>query len=98
MEKIRLTLDDLTVQSFATVEGGANASGTVHGQENTNDINCYTGDPNGFTCADYGCAWGSGYANTCDGSCDCLSAACGGSDGCPSGGYCNSFYASGCRY
>lgn len=96
MEKMRLTLDELEVQSFATAANRAGAAGTVHAHADT-VAECPTGDANVATCVEYGCVWASGEANSCDGgSCACLSAGCGGSDGCPSGSYCwGTWYGSG---
>jgi hypothetical protein len=113
MEKLRLHLDDLAVQSFATAihPGG---TGTVHGRINTAALDCY----GTYDCGTYdtGCENTGSGLNTCAGSCPglcasdrcgggsgfdasacCLSAGCGGSGNCPTGGYCNSFYVSGCR-
>lgn len=100
MEKLRLTLDDLGVQSFATSSGLAANGGTVRGQEATEATCAGQATCAYFTCDTLYVACASAQCQVSydgDASCYCLSAGCGGSDGCPSGGYCNSFYASGCR-
>ncbi|HEX8243734.1 MAG TPA: hypothetical protein VF541_09570 [Longimicrobium sp.] len=80
MEKIRLALDDLSVQSFATTDGAAGARGTVRGRDApTDQVECPTADVNWNTCWDTcgeSCGCGGGSGNTCDGSCDCYSAWC----------------------
>lgn len=69
MEKVRLTLDELQVQSFATTEQGAGRRGTVHGHDAPSDaVECPTADPA------YGTCWGS--CNGCSDSCDCETANC----------------------
>ncbi|HEX8903530.1 MAG TPA: hypothetical protein VF771_01670 [Longimicrobiaceae bacterium] len=96
MEKVRLTLDDLEVQSFTTTGGDRTRRGTVRGHDECTDpIYCPTADPAWDTCwdscADTNCCGGSG--GSCDGSCDCYSGGCGGSPSflatnCWSYGYC----------
>jgi hypothetical protein len=96
MKKIRLALEDLSIQSFSTGEP-THMNGTVYARQESEAADCITGDPNQATCVEYGCGWATGN-NTCDASCYCLSADCGGSAGCATGGYCyGSFYASGAR-
>lgn len=96
MEKVRLDLDELAVQSFVTT-GATNAQrGTVHGAQDCTCQCCDTLDPNANTCWDT-------CANTCWASCygDCGSGDCGSND-CGSGdcsGYgcgSESFLASNC--
>jgi hypothetical protein len=89
MEKVRLSLDDLHVQSFATTGAGAAPRGTVRGHDSVTDpVNCPTADPAWDTCWEscYGSCWSC--QGSCDGSCDCYSGACGGSE---------SFLASNCQ-
>ncbi|MBB4635078.1 pinensin family lanthipeptide [Longimicrobium terrae] len=52
MEKVRLTLSELQVQSFATTPAGSGQRGTVRGNDSTDGVvcpSCY-GDPS--TCWD----------------------------------------------
>ena len=81
MEKVRLTLDELEVQSFTTTGAGAGRRGTVRGNdESTDPVACPTADPAWNTCwdscADTNCC-GSG---DCSNSCDCYSGGCGGAE------------------
>lgn len=79
MEKVRLTIDELQVQSFATTGVEAAGRGTVRAHDAPTDaVECPTADPNWDTC------WGS-CGDTCGGSCDCDSAYC--SDTCYWGCY-----------
>jgi hypothetical protein len=97
MEKVRLTLDELTVQSFTTTTAQTKRLGTVHAHDApTDQVECPTADVNWNTCwdscADTNCC-GGGSGWSCDGSCDCYSGACGGSPSflatnCWSYGYC----------
>ena len=86
MQKVRLTLDELAVQSFATTGGVARGRGTVNGRDSTDPVACPTYDNAWDTC------WDSCNAATCGiscgGTCDCYSGACGGSE---------SFLASNCQ-
>jgi hypothetical protein len=89
MEKVRLSLDELRVQSFTTTGGPAENRGTVRGHDSATDpVNCPTADPAWDTC--WESCWGScgSCHQSCDGSCDCWSGACGGSE---------SFLASNCQ-
>lgn len=62
MEKVRLTIDELRVQSFTTSDAPSQHRGTVHAHENpTDELDCTAGD----TC----------YA-TCAFSCDCITEDC----------------------
>ena len=81
MEKIRLSVDELAVQSFATTQAAAEQRGTVHGHDDTDPVACPTADPVWETC------WAS-----CGGSCDCSGGTCDHSCGCGS----NTWLASGC--
>ena len=69
MEKIRLSLDELTVQSFATTAGARAERGTVRGHDlPTDQVECPTADPNWNTC------WatcGDTCGDSCGGSCGC---------------------------
>lgn len=79
MEKMRLQLDELAVQSFATTPQDSTPRGTVHGNQ---ESGACTVEYWGYTCWE-GCQWESGAQNSCDNnSCACPSADCGGSDGC----------------
>jgi hypothetical protein len=51
MRKLKLSLEQLAVESFASEEPAADARGTVHGHQDTNYETCA-----GYTCA---------YAETC---------------------------------
>lgn len=75
MEKTRLTLDDLQVQSFATTASPASQRGTVRGHDlPTDQVECPTADPNWNTCwascNDTDCC-GSGSGGDGGGSGDC---------------------------
>lgn len=63
MEKTKLSLDELQVQSFATTEAAAEQRGTVRGHADTDAVACPTVDPND-TC------WAS-CEGTCESACDC---------------------------
>ena len=73
MEKVRLTLDELQVQSFATTDGPADARGTVRAHDApTDQLECPTACPEWDTC------WNT-CGESCGGSCascDCASAEC----------------------
>lgn len=76
MEKMRLTLDDLSIQSFTTTSEGSRRSGTVHGHDvPTDQVECPTMDEAWQTCK-FGC----GPANTGDCSDICYSDACSAED------------------
>lgn len=63
MEKVRLTLDALHVQSFATSSESPRGRGTVHAHDAPTDaVECPTGNA-----AD----WDNTCANTCMGTCQC---------------------------
>lgn len=101
MDKLKLDLAGLEVQSFAT-GGNANRSGTVraHDSVGPTQIDCPTveGCTTGigeYTC-EAGCYVGSGQPDTCVNSCDCYSAGCGGSDGCMPNHVTLTYYASMC--
>lgn len=86
MDKVRLTIDELQVQSFATTDRDANGRGTVRAHDApTDEVECPTVDPVWNTC------WGScgdSCGGTCGGSCDscnCDTAYC--SDTCGWGCY-----------
>ncbi|HSU15377.1 hypothetical protein [Longimicrobium sp.] len=85
MEKKRLTLDELEVQSFSTTRAAAGQRGTVRGHDApTDQVECPTADVNWNTC--WGsCGCGSG-GNTDDCTVICESDACSAMDcsfGCP---------------
>jgi hypothetical protein len=62
MEKVRLSLDELEVQSFATTTGEAQRRGTVRGHDApTDEVECPT--------ADY--RWNTCFPTQCQGSCGC---------------------------
>lgn len=64
MEKVRLTLDELQVQSFATTENDAQSRGTVRGHDAPTDAvedTCWAS-----------CNWSCG----CSDSCECETANC----------------------
>jgi hypothetical protein len=86
MQKVRLALDELAVQSFSTTSPAAQRRGTVNGRDSTDPVACPTYDNAWDTC------WDSCNAATCGascgGTCDCYSGACGGSE---------SFLASNCQ-
>jgi hypothetical protein len=80
MEKVRLTLDELHVQSFATTGDAAGQRGTVRGHDvPTDQVECPTADVNWNTCwqscADTNCCGGGG-GGTGDCSVDCWSDWC----------------------
>jgi hypothetical protein len=83
MEKVRLTLDELHVQSFATTGAETAGRGTVRAHDAPTDaVECPTADPVWDTC------WGScgdTCGGSCGGTCDCDSAYC--SDTCYWGCY-----------
>lgn len=92
MEKVRLNLDELEVQSFTTTGNEAQQRGTVHGNDQCSCACCPT-DPALDTCW-ASCAdtcW-----DTCGDSCGCGSNDCGSGDcsgyGCGS----DSFLATNC--
>jgi hypothetical protein len=69
MDKIRLDVDELRVQSFATAEGDAKR-GTVHAHDApTDQVECPTCNAAWDTCWDT-------CAGSCGGSCDCGSGDC----------------------
>lgn len=73
MEKTRLTLDELQVQSFVTTGMEAEGRGTVRAHDAPTDpVECPTVDPNWDSCW-YTC--GDSCGGTC-GSCACESADC----------------------
>jgi hypothetical protein len=87
MEKMRLTVDDLAIQSFATTRLGGQLRGTVRGHDAPTDpVECPTANPEWDTCAD-----------TCWGSCPCSGNSCNGcgSDGC--GGFSDWACTNGCH-
>ncbi|HEX6372208.1 MAG TPA: hypothetical protein VF006_25040 [Longimicrobium sp.] len=88
MEKVRLSLDELQVQSFATTGAAGDRRGTVRANDSTGPVDCPTADPLWDTC--WESCWGScgSCHQSCEGSCDCYSGACGGSE---------SFLASNCQ-
>lgn len=71
MEKMRLSMDELQVQSFATTGTGEAERGTVHGHDNTDPAACPTADPAWETCWASCDGWDCGSGNTCDNSCNC---------------------------
>jgi hypothetical protein len=74
MRKIRLDLDDLSVESF-DVTGDREEGGTVLGRESeVTDIHYYTCHAN--TCAYYVTCPGYKHDVTCDDSCDPYAATC----------------------
>jgi hypothetical protein len=89
MEKTRLTLDELEVQSFATTTAAAGRRGTVRGHDAVTDpVECPTADPNWDTCWD-SCACHS-EGNT--GDCTVICA----TDGCANWTQGSSWNISGC--
>jgi hypothetical protein len=82
MDKVRLTLDELQVQSFATTAVDADGRGTVRAHDAPTDpVECPTADPLWDTC------WNT-CGESCGGSCascNCESDAC--SDTCGWGCY-----------
>jgi len=79
MEKVRLTVDDLQVQSFATSSQPSPRRGTVHGHDApTDQLECPTANVAWDTC--WGsCACGGG-GNTDDCTVICWSDACSAED------------------
>ncbi|HEX8243733.1 MAG TPA: hypothetical protein VF541_09565 [Longimicrobium sp.] len=76
MEKTRLSLDDLSVQSFATTSAPGEIRGTVRGHDApTDQVECPTANAAWDTCWE-SCACGGGSGNSCDNNCD--STDCGG--------------------
>ena len=86
MDKVRLTLDDLQVQSFATTDANAGARGTVRAHDwPTDERGCPTANPAWDTCGET--CWET-CGDSCGGSCNtcnCETAAC--SDTCYWGCY-----------
>jgi len=86
MEKTRLTVDDLEVQSFSTTDGATGSRGTVRGHDvRTDQVECPTGNVNWDTCWNTcaGCG-GGGISDDCTAICEsdaCSNADC--SFGCP---------------
>ena len=80
MEKTRLSLDDLEVQSFATTAPTGQQRGTVRGHDApTDQVECPTADGNWNTCWDScadSCGCGGGSGNSCENNCE--STGCGG--------------------
>ena len=80
MEKMRLTLDELEVQSFATTSGTGRQRGTVRGHDSpTDQVECPTADINWNTCVEScpdscGCGGGGGPSDFC--TYDCASDWC----------------------
>ncbi|HEX8903532.1 MAG TPA: hypothetical protein VF771_01680, partial [Longimicrobiaceae bacterium] len=67
MEKTRLKLDDLEVQSFPTTGGTGRERGTVRGHDlPTDPVECPTADPNWDTCCN---TCGDTCGDSCGGSC-----------------------------
>lgn len=64
MEQVRLNLDDLEIQSFATTETAIPQRGTVHANAVTDPVECPTADPAWETC------WS---CDTCESACQCIS-------------------------
>lgn len=65
MEKVRLTLDELHVQSFATTGGESGGRGTVRAHDApTDQVECATQNPDWDTC------WGT-CGGSCGGTCGC---------------------------
>jgi hypothetical protein len=79
MEKTRLTLDDLVIQSFTTTSATTAQPGTVRGYDAATDqVECPTGNVNWDTC--WGsCGCGSG-GNTDDCTVICYTDACSAED------------------
>jgi len=78
MEKVRLTVDELHVQSFATTDRGVAQRGTVRAHDApTDQVECPTADVNWATCK-YTCGCGGG--NTDDCTVICESDACSNQD------------------
>jgi hypothetical protein len=80
MEKVRLTLDELQVQSFATTEAAGKGQGTVRGHDvPTDQVECPTANVNWDTCwascADTNCCGSGGDTDNC--TYDCWSDWCG---------------------
>jgi hypothetical protein len=71
MDKVRLSLDELQIQSFSTTDGDAGKRGTIRAHDApTDEVECATAEPAWNTC------W-----NTCQDSCYGTCASC----DCPSG-------------
>ena len=93
MKKLKLNLDDLKVESFATTPDAASGRGTVFGQDPTHppENTCNTCGMEMFTCVGYTCVEWCGHnpsengtcgpANTCVTTCEpqstCPSPTCG---------------------
>lgn len=91
MNKTRLTVDDLEVQSFTTTSAAAGQRGTVRGHEApTDEVECPTADPNWQTCWNT-CGCGGGGTDDC--TAICWSDACSAED-CSFG--CGTWFASEC--
>ena len=77
MDKVRLTLEELQVQSFATTSGPADGRGTVRAHDwPTDERGCPTGNPAWDSCGDT--CWET-CGDSCGGSCNtcnCESADC----------------------
>lgn len=82
MQKVRLELDELQVQSFTTTGPDASQRGTVRGNDDDCTCQCCPTDPALNTCAATcpNTCW-----DTCGDSCGCGSGDCGSGD-CGSGG------------
>jgi hypothetical protein len=98
MEKTRLRLDDLEIQSFATTGEGTQRRGTVRAHDApTDEVECPTANPNWNTCWDT--CW-----DTCGNTCGCGggggdSTGCGGfSDWACTGNCSTTWYVSLCWY
>jgi hypothetical protein len=79
MEKTRLSLDDLEIQSFATTTPPAGRRGTVRGHDDapTDEVECPTVNAGWDTCWDT-CRYGCGQeGNTGDCTVICETDACG---------------------
>jgi hypothetical protein len=81
MEKVRLTLNELQVQSFATTEAAGKGQGTVRGHAPTDQVECPTAnqlwDTCWDTCADTcNCGGGGGGGDSADCSYYCWSDWC----------------------
>ena len=91
MKKLKLDLEDLSVESFATTPEPRREGGTVFGQQCT----CYT------QCTCPGCPTCDASCNgTCGGTCDAsCNGTCGGTCGASCNGTCGcEFSAPGCNY
>jgi len=66
MEKMRLTLDELEVQSFTTTRPAGEQRGTVHGHDApTDEVECPTADVNWNTCWESCVHCGGGNTDDC---------------------------------